>query len=138
MKLRDLITTRLTPTRVFLFLLFLVSFFLVRSNFLKSQNPEVKKYTFVVYEKQIQVAKDKWVTMWTYNGQVPGPTIRATVGQTIQVTLINKTDKSHTIHSHGFEFANKDDGSMVSPGQAVSLVSGVAATIDAVMEEPGV
>lgn len=119
MQLRSFLTPRLTFFRLLLFVIFLVIFFLIKNSFLRSQNPEIKKYTFVIYEKQIQVAKDKWVTMWTYNGQVPGPTIRATVGQTIQVTLINKTDKKHSIHSHGFDFARQDDGSQTSPESLV-------------------
>lgn len=107
--------------RVFLILILSLLLTLFATNYLRSQDPDVKKYTFVVNERQVQVAKDTWVTMWTYNGQVPGPTIRAQVGQTIEITLINKTNYAHSIHSHGFDFENKDDGSIAAnpPGSVV-------------------
>ena len=38
---------------------------------------------------------------WTYNGRVPGPTIRATEGDRIRIKFVNTTEHPHTIHFHG-------------------------------------
>lgn len=40
------------------------------------------------------------VPAWTFEGQVPGPTIRAVEGDTIRITFINGSQHSHTIHPH--------------------------------------
>jgi FtsP/CotA-like multicopper oxidase with cupredoxin domain len=39
---------------------------------------------------------------WTYNGQVPGPTIRATEGDRVRVNFLNQGSHPHTIHFHGW------------------------------------
>jgi len=38
---------------------------------------------------------------YAYNGQTPGPTIRARLGDLLRVTLVNDTDVETTIHWHG-------------------------------------
>ena len=45
---------------------------------------------------------------WSYNGRVPGPTIRATQGDRIRVELVNASPHPHTIHFHGFHPAAMD------------------------------
>jgi FtsP/CotA-like multicopper oxidase with cupredoxin domain len=56
---------------------------------------------------------------WTFNGQVPGPTLRASEGDRIRVTLTNAGSHPHTIHFHGWH-APDMDGSLpehqVQPG----------------------
>jgi FtsP/CotA-like multicopper oxidase with cupredoxin domain len=56
---------------------------------------------------------------WTFNGQVPGPTIRATEGDRIRVTFLNQGAHPHTIHFHGWHPPDMD-GSLpeheVKPG----------------------
>ena len=46
----------------------------------------------------------------TYNGSVPGPTIRVTEGDTLRVTLRNELDQDTTIHWHGLHVPNAMDG----------------------------
>ncbi|MBU2664683.1 multicopper oxidase family protein [Actinoplanes bogorensis] len=51
------------------------------------------------------------VQAWTFNGQVPGPEISATVGDVIEVTLRNKDiDRGVTLHWHGYDVPNDQDG----------------------------
>ena len=45
-----------------------------------------------------------------FNGQVPGPTINATLGQTLEVQLINELDHGTTIHWHGLHVPYEMDG----------------------------
>src|SRR5919109_5382036 len=48
---------------------------------------------------------------WTFNGQVPGPEIRARQGDVVRVTLVNKDiDEGVTIHWHGVDVPNGEDG----------------------------
>ncbi len=46
----------------------------------------------------------------TYNGSIPGPTIRAKVGDELIVHLENKLDRPTAIHWHGIELPNAMDG----------------------------
>ncbi|MCY1143140.1 multicopper oxidase family protein [Actinoplanes sp. Pm04-4] len=48
---------------------------------------------------------------WAFNGQVPGPEIAVTVGDTLEVTLRNRDiDRGVTLHWHGYDVPNDQDG----------------------------
>ncbi len=72
----------------------------------------LREYWFYAADKNIEVAPGIFFPAWTYNGQVPGPTIRATEGDLIKIYFENSGTKPHNIHSHGFHNASMD-GSMV-------------------------
>ena len=46
--------------------------------------------------------------VWTFNGTIPGPTIRATEGDLVRITLINNGSKFHSIHFHGIHKSEMD------------------------------
>lgn len=48
--------------------------------------------------------------VWAYNGQVPGPEIRARQGDRLRVLLDNRLDEDTTIHWHGYRVPNAMDG----------------------------
>ncbi len=48
--------------------------------------------------------------LWAYNGQTPGPEIRAQRGETVKVRLVNELDQPTTIHWHGIRIDNAMDG----------------------------
>ena len=68
----------------------------------------VREYELVTIDKEIEVAPGVFFPAWTYNGRVPGPTIRATEGDRIRVKLVNASAHPHTIHFHGFHSATVD------------------------------
>ena len=45
---------------------------------------------------------------WNLNGQVPGPTFRATEGDRVRVIFSNKAGHSHSLHFHGLHRAEMD------------------------------
>ncbi len=59
----------------------------------------------------------------TFNGTVPGPTIRVTEGDTVEVVVDNQSDESTSIHWHGLHIPNEQDGvagvtqAPIEPGQ---------------------
>ncbi|MBG0566768.1 multicopper oxidase family protein [Actinoplanes aureus] len=64
------------------------------------------------------------VAAWTFNGQVPGPQLTATVGDILEVTLRNRDiGRGVTLHWHGYDVPNSQDGvpgvtqAAVAPGQ---------------------
>ncbi|HEY3230352.1 MAG TPA: multicopper oxidase domain-containing protein [Roseiflexaceae bacterium] len=66
----------------------------------------------------------KRVDAWTYNGQVPGPEIRITEGDTVRVIVKNELPESTAVHFHGVIVPNKMDGvpfvtqPPIKPGQS--------------------
>ncbi|HYC51748.1 MAG TPA: multicopper oxidase domain-containing protein, partial [Gemmatimonadaceae bacterium] len=60
-----------------------------------------------------EISPGKRVSGWTYNGQVPGPTIEARVGDTVVVRLKNSLAEPTTIHWHGLRIPAAMDGTDV-------------------------
>jgi FtsP/CotA-like multicopper oxidase with cupredoxin domain len=50
------------------------------------------------------------VRVWGYNGQIPGPTIEAQVGDVLEVTFTNRLAQPTTIHWHGLRVPAAMDG----------------------------
>ena len=68
----------------------------------------------------------------TFNGAIPGPTFRLTVGDTVVVRLVNDLPHPTGIHWHGIELENYADGTEVTQDGALgaplqTLGNGVAA-----------
>jgi len=68
----------------------------------------VREYEITVEETEIEVAPGIVYPAWAYNGQVPGPTLRATEGERLRIRFKNNSVHPHTIHFHGFHPANMD------------------------------
>ena len=68
----------------------------------------VREYEITAEEVEIEVAPGVVYPAWAYNGQVPGPTLRATEGDRLRVVFKNNSEHPHTIHFHGFHPANMD------------------------------
>lgn len=57
-----------------------------------------------------EVEPGKTVQAWTYNGVVPGPTIKVQPGDRVRVVLDNQLPESTSIHFHGITLPNAMDG----------------------------
>jgi FtsP/CotA-like multicopper oxidase with cupredoxin domain len=68
----------------------------------------LREYEIVSYNKEIEIAPGVLFPAWTYNGQVPGPTLRATEGDVLRIHFSNGADHPHTIHFHGIHPATMD------------------------------
>jgi manganese oxidase len=68
----------------------------------------LREYTIVAEDREIEVAPGVFYPAWTYNGQVPGPTIRCTEGDRVRVHFTNRGGHMHSIHFHGVHPANMD------------------------------
>jgi FtsP/CotA-like multicopper oxidase with cupredoxin domain len=79
----------------------------------------LREYQLVAVDREIEIAPGVFFPAWTFNGQVPGPTLRATEGDRVKVTFLNQGSHPHTIHFHGWH-PPEMDGSMpehqVMPG----------------------
>ena len=70
----------------------------------------VKVFELTAEELQWEVEPGRRVKAWAYNRQVPGPQIRVREGDRVRITLTNKLDESTSIHFHGLELPNDQDG----------------------------
>jgi FtsP/CotA-like multicopper oxidase with cupredoxin domain len=68
----------------------------------------VREYEVVALDKEIEVAPGVFFPAWTYNGRVPGPSLRATEGDRLRITLVNASAHPHTMHFHGIHSAGMD------------------------------
>lgn len=78
----------------------------------------IRTYELEAIDKDIEVAPGVFYPAWTYNGQVPGPTLRATEGDIVRVNFQNLGTHPHTIHFHGLHPAGMDGVfEVVGPGE---------------------
>ena len=61
----------------------------------------VREWEIVAEDKEIEVAPGVKYAAWTYNGRVPGPTLRAREGERLRINFVNGSNHPHTIHFHG-------------------------------------
>jgi FtsP/CotA-like multicopper oxidase with cupredoxin domain len=62
----------------------------------------LREYEIFAVDREIEVAPGVFFPAWTFNGQVPGPTLRATAGDRIRITFVNVGSHPHTMHFHGW------------------------------------
>jgi FtsP/CotA-like multicopper oxidase with cupredoxin domain len=76
----------------------------------------LREYAFVAVDKTIEVAPGITYPAWTYNGRVPGPTIRCTEGDRVRIHFTNVSVHPHTIHFHGIHPFAMDGVPGAGPG----------------------
>jgi FtsP/CotA-like multicopper oxidase with cupredoxin domain len=78
-----------------------------------------REYHLTAIDREIEVAPGVSYPAWTYNGQVPGPTLRATEGDLLRVHFSNGGSHAHTVHFHGTHPAGADGVfEVVHPGES--------------------
>ncbi len=69
----------------------------------------IRDYTIIAEDDKIQeISPGVFYNVWTFNGTVPGPTIRSTEGDLLRIKFINNGSKEHTMHFHGIHPAVMD------------------------------
>jgi len=83
----------------------------------------LREWEIVAQDKEIEVAPGVKYEAWTYNGRVPGPTLRAREGDKLRIRFVNGSEHPHTMHFHGIHTAQMDGmpgigGGQIEPGAA--------------------
>ena len=82
-----------------------------------SDGRTLREYELIAVDKEIEIAPGVFFPAWTYNGQVPGPTLRATAGDVLRIRFNNAGSHPHSIHFHGIHPPNMDGVlEIVKPG----------------------
>ena len=74
----------------------------------EKKGSRVREFEIVATETRIEVAPGSFFDAWTYNGSVPGPTLRCTEGDQVRVHFSNRARSEHAIHFHGIHEAKMD------------------------------
>jgi len=89
----------------------------------------VRQFTLIVQENQkIPISYEGHIfDGWTFNGTIPGPTIRVTEGDVVRIRVINTNDNTHdhSLHTHSIHYAKNNafstggyPGGTISPGRS--------------------
>ncbi len=76
----------------------------------------IREWDILAEEKEIEVAPGVKYAAWTYNGRVPGPTLRANEGDRLRVNFTNASPHPHTMHFHGIHVDRQDGVPGIGPG----------------------
>lgn len=68
----------------------------------------LREFTITAIDRAIEIAPGVAFEAWTYNGRVPGPTLRATEGDLVRIHFANAGSMPHTMHFHGIHHARMD------------------------------
>lgn len=79
-------------------------------------------YRITALNKEIELMPGTVYPAWTYNGRIPGPTIRVGEGSRVRVEFTNGGDHPHSIHFHGIHPASMDgvfdaESGQIQPGE---------------------
>lgn len=69
-----------------------------------------KVFELTADEVKWEIEPGKFVDAYAYNGMVPGPTIKAELGDRVKIVLTNKLAEPTTIHHHGLTVPADMDG----------------------------
>ena len=76
----------------------------------RNPDPHIVEVDLTARVAEVEIAPGKRVTAWTYDGGLPGPLIRATVGDRVIVHFTNRLPKPTTVHWHGVRVPIEMDG----------------------------
>lgn len=77
----------------------------------------LRTFEITAEDKEIQVAPGITFAAWTFNGRVPGPSLRVSEGDRVRIVFRNYGSHPHTMHFHGIHSARMDG----IPGQGEAL-----------------
>jgi FtsP/CotA-like multicopper oxidase with cupredoxin domain len=69
-----------------------------------------KEFSMTAKPVKWEIEPGKVVDAWAFNGMVPGPTIRANVGDKLRILVKNELPEPTSVHWHGIQLPNKMDG----------------------------
>src|SRR5215208_4479751 len=83
----------------------------------RSDGTVVREWTVYAQDKEIEIAPGVFFPAWTYNGRVPGPTLRANESDRLRVHFTNAGTHPHTMHFHGVHSAYQDGVTGIGRGE---------------------
>jgi FtsP/CotA-like multicopper oxidase with cupredoxin domain len=85
---------------------------------------DTKVFRLTAHVFKRQIAPNKTIDVWGFNGSAPGPTIQVTQGDKVRIIFKNELPEPSSLHWHGFEDQIGNDGmpgisqEPIRPGQS--------------------
>lgn len=79
----------------------------------------LRTFEVLAEDKEIEIAPGVMFPAWTYNGRVPGPSLRAKEGERLRIVFRNNGSHPHSMHFHGIHAARMDGvpgAGLIGPG----------------------
>jgi FtsP/CotA-like multicopper oxidase with cupredoxin domain len=92
----------------------------------------LREWHLIAADKEIEVAPGVKFPAWTYNGRVPGPTLRCTEGDLLRIRFTNGSEHPHTVHFHGLHPSDMDG----IPGHGAGIIEPGKSTVYEFDAEP--
>jgi FtsP/CotA-like multicopper oxidase with cupredoxin domain len=73
-------------------------------------NNGVKEFYLHATPTRREFLPGAWMDVWGFNDEMPGPTIEATEGDRVRISLFNMLPEPTILHLHGLELPNRIDG----------------------------
>ena len=85
----------------------------------------VREWEISSIDKEIEVAPGVFFPAWTFDGRIPGPTLRCTEGDLLRIHFTNNSKHPHTMHFHGIHPAEMDGipglgAGLIAPGRSTT------------------
>jgi FtsP/CotA-like multicopper oxidase with cupredoxin domain len=98
-------------------------------------DPHVLETNIVARVAGVEIVAGQTTTAWTYDGGIPGPLLRASVGDRLVVHLKNELPSPTTVHWHGLRIPAAMDG---APGHSQPEIQpGETFTYDFILPDAG-
>jgi FtsP/CotA-like multicopper oxidase with cupredoxin domain len=83
----------------------------------------LRKWEIASSDEELEVAPGVRFPAWVLNSRIPGPTLRCTQGDLLQIEFTNGSEHPHTLHFHGIHPAEMDGvpgigRGVIQPGQS--------------------
>jgi len=85
----------------------------------------LREYTIIARDQEVEIAPGVFFPAWTYNGRIPGPTIRCVEGDRLRIRFVNGGSHPHTIHFHSIHPASMDG----VPGAGAGMLASGESTV---------
>lgn len=79
----------------------------------------LRRVRIEIHHAKMTIAPGVTYDAWTFDGRVPGPVIRVTVGDTVDFTLVNRAPMPHSMDFHAAEIAPDRVYINVMPGDSL-------------------
>ena len=77
----------------------------------------LREWDLEAVNRDVEVAPGVTFAAWTYNGRIPGPTLRCREGERLRINFVNASPHPHTIHFHGIHPAEMDGVPGIGAGE---------------------
>lgn len=89
---------------------------------IQAEQGKVVNFTLEAKRAKIEISPGEFKEVWTFNGSVPGPTLRVNQGDTVHFTMVNKDPEME--HGLDFHAGQMDMGTYhkaLKPGESISF-----------------